>query len=371
MRNLKGPLISAACLALVVLILGSVKLLQFQAIAESNHSGPPPVSVTSYVVDRKEWNSYFQTVGTVRSDEGITVSAELSGRVQSIHFQSGDYIKAGTLLLTQDSSNEIARLKSAEAQLRLATYNFEQVSRLRSQNTVSENEFETIKQALSSAEANVQNIRSDLDKKRLKAPFDGVLGIRKVDLGQDLQSGTKIVDLYSHKNLKIDFTIPQTWINRVQVENPIEANMIEHRERLYQGEIVAVGSHIDETTRSIEVQASMSGDINGLLPGMAVEVKILSSQTTTEITIPAQSIIYAPYGNTVFVIEESDNGLVVANQQFIQVGKRRGDFVSVKSGLEAGQNIVHAGAFKLFHGQNITISSHADGELSFEPSVTD
>jgi membrane fusion protein (multidrug efflux system) len=370
MSKLKGPLTVFASVIVVVIGLASIKVLQFNAMAEASSSANPPPAVTSYVVDRKDWQSYFDTVGTVRSDEGITVSAELSGRVQSINFQSGDEVKAGALLLTQDDSNEAARLKAAQAQLRLAKYNFEQVSRLRSQNTVSENEFETIKQALDSAEANVLNIESDVSKKRIVAPFDGVLGIRKVDLGEDLQEGSKIVDLYSHKNLKIDFTVPQTWINKVQVGNQVEINLIEQTQPVYTGKINAIGSAIDETTRSIEVQASIDSKTDSLLPGMAVEIRIVATESESALTIPAQSIIYAPYGDTVFVIDEDESGILRVKQQFIQISKRRGDFVSVSSGLEAGQRVVHAGAFKLFPGQTVKISDLSDGPLTFSPDVT-
>jgi membrane fusion protein (multidrug efflux system) len=370
MSKLKGPLTVFASVIVVVIGLASIKALQFNAMAEASLSANPSPAVTSYVVDRKDWQSYFDTVGTVRSDEGITVSAELSGRVQSINFQSGDEVKAGALLLTQDDSNEAARLKAAQAQLRLAKYNFEQVSRLRSQNTVSENEFETIKQALDSAEANVLNIESDVSKKRIVAPFDGVLGIRKVDLGEDLQEGSKIVDLYSHKNLKIDFTVPQTWINKVQVGNQVEINLIEQTQPVYTGKINAIGSAIDETTRSIEVQASIDSKTDSLLPGMAVEIRIVATESESALTIPAQSIIYAPYGDTVFVIDEDESGILRVKQQFIQISKRRGDFVSVSSGLEAGQRVVHAGAFKLFPGQTVKISDLSDGPLTFSPDVT-
>jgi len=371
MSHTKSLFVAVASLAAIVVLLGSIKFLQFSAMAETNLAGPPPITVSSYVVETKAWANYFDTVGTVRSDEGITVSAELSGRVQTIHFQSGDEIKAGEMLLTQDSSNEVAQLKSAEAQLRLAKYNFDQVSRLLSQNTVSENEFETIKQEFDSAEANVLSIQSAFDKKQIRAPFDGVLGIRKVDLGQDLQAGSEIVDLYSHKNLKVDFTVPQTWIQQVKVGNKIEIHMIETPEPIFSGKINAIGSAIDEITRSIEVQAELDLQHDALLPGMAVEVRILSPESQSEITVPVQSIIYAPYGNTVFIVEELENGKIRAKQQFVKIGQRRGDFVSILSGLELGQTIVHAGAFKLFNGQEIAISTLSDGELSFQPEVTD
>lgn len=371
MKQFKAPLLAVGVVLGIVIIIGSIKVLQFGAMASMDFT-PPPTAISVYSAEEQQWPSSIKAIGTVRSAEGITLMAELPGVVESIHFRSGDQVEAGTLLLKQDSGNEEAMLKAAQSQLRLAKYNFDQISKLRSQKTVSENSFQVAQQDLDAANANLQNITSSLDKKQIRARFSGVLGIRKVDLGQDLQGGTPIVDLYSYDNLHVDFTIPQRWLSNVKTGQQVMVNMIENKEQKVTGQINAVGASVNEITRSLEIQAQLNNVDNALLPGMAVEVEIELAEEQTHLVVPSTAIIYAPYGDTVFVIEKNaETGALHARQQFVQIAAHRGDFVAIAQGLKAGEQVASAGAFKLFNGQAVKLSDNLESPYSLNPTPKD
>ncbi|WP_370978812.1 efflux RND transporter periplasmic adaptor subunit [Agaribacterium sp. ZY112] len=373
MKKLKAPLIALGVVFAIVLIIGSIKALQFKSMAESQENfTAPAIAVSVFEAEEQAWAKSLNAVGTVHANEGITVMAELAGRVESIHFNSGDQVKAGDLLLKQVRGNEQAMLKSAEAQLRLANYNFEQVKKLRKNNSVSESAYEVAKKDLDAAKADVQNLESSLKKKQIRARFSGVLGIRKVDLGQDLQAGTPIVDLYSHNNLQVDFPIPQRWLAQVKPGQAVSVNMIELKEQQVNGTITAVGAAVNEVTRNLEVQATLEDTQGKLLPGMAVEVHIDLPERSNYLVVPSTAIIYAPYGDTVFVIEENtDTGQLQARQQFVQIAARRGDYVAIAQGLTLGEKVASAGAFKLFNGQAVFITDNQEVSYSLNPEPED
>ncbi|WP_096084740.1 efflux RND transporter periplasmic adaptor subunit [Agaribacterium haliotis] len=373
MSKFKAPLIVLGVVLFIVIVVGGIKALQFKSMAEAGaNASIPPSAVSVFAAEKQQWSNSIRAIGTVRADEGITVMAELAGRVESIHFKSGDSVNAGDLLLKQDSSSERAMLKAAEAQLRLAQYNFKQVNELRRKNTVSESQYETAKQDLDAAQANVQNLASAVAKKEIRASFSGRLGIREVDIGEDLRAGSAIVDLYSHNNLKVDFPVPQRWLAQVQPGQAVSVNMIENKDANVAGSISAVGAAVDEITRNIDVQATLENVDGQLLPGMAVEVRVALPEREEFLVVPSTAVIYAPYGDTVFLIEENkDSGQLQARQQFIQIIARRGDFVAIGKGLNVGDKVASAGAFKLFNGQPVIITDNEEAEYSLNPQPQD
>ena len=275
-------------------------------------------------------------------------------------------------MVEQESGNEVGLLESAKAQLRLAEYNFSQVAKLRTKNTVSENQYETAKQALDSARANTENLKSNLDKKMIRARFSGRLGIRSVDLGEDLRSGTAIVALHSHEKLKVNFPIPQRWLNRIQTGQTVQVKMIEAEGHEVAGLISAIDSSVNEITRSIQVEAVLDNASGKLFPGMAVDVAVSLPESSQYLVIPSTAIIYAPFGDTVFVVDENkETGQLTARQQFIQIQAQRGDFVAIKAGLKEGERVASAGAFKLFNGQSVTVTQQPEVSYSLSPTPSD
>lgn len=364
-RYLLAPTVFVGGLLLIVGIVFGIKAQQM--FGSGGQMSMPPASVSVFEVEQQSWSNELSAIGNVRSDKGITIFAEVPGTITSLYFNSGDEVEAGQLLLEQESGNEKALLEAAKAQLKLAEFNYLQVSELRASNTVSRNQFETALRQLDSAKADVENIQSSLDKKRIRARFAGKLGIRRVDLGEDLRSNTAIVDLYSQENLLVNFPIPQRWLAMIKAGQAISVNMVGDASKTSQGIITATDATVDETTRSIEVEATLDNSDGDLVPGMAVEVSIVLPQSNDYLVIPSTAVIYAPFGDSVFVVEEDDSGQLIARQQFIQIIAKRGDFVAVGVGLEAEQQVVSAGAFKLFTGQSVAITSKPQTSYSLDP----
>ncbi len=373
MKTLNAPLLSIVLLLAVLAAVGGTKWLQMRAAASGGGQfAAPPSAVNVFTAELQAWPNTLHAVGSVHADEGITVLAEVPGRVESIHFRSGDFVEKGTLLLTQHSGNESAQLAAAKAQWLLAQSNFNRVSSLRDQKTVSESDFEVARQELASAEAEVRNLESTLDKKTLRARFSGRLGIRKVDLGQDLQIGDEIVALQSHDNLRVNFTMPQRYVRLIKSGLPVEVNMIEDKDTKVIGQVNAVGAEVDMLTRNIEVQATLEASEGTLIPGMAVEVYVQLPEAKERLVVPSTAVVYAPYGDTVFVIEmNEESGQLQARQQFVKVLERRGDFVAIGAGLQAGEQVASAGAFKLYNGQNVMITENPETAYSLNPTPSD
>lgn len=360
-----GPFVFIGGLFLIAGTIGGIKAQQMSASGGDFEIPPTAISVTD--VSFQTWTNSLFAIGNVRADKGITIFAEVPGTVTGLYFNSGDQVEAGQLLLEQESGNERASLEAAKAQLKLAEFNYKQISELKASNTVSQNQFETTLRELDRAKAEVENIQSSLDKKRIRARFAGKLGIRRVDLGEDLRNNTPIVDLYSQETLLVNFPIPQRFLSNIKPMQAITVSMIGDSSKSSKGIIIATDAAVNEATRSIEVEAKLDNSSGDLVPGMAVEVNIELPQANDYLVIPSTAVIYAPYGDSVFVVEEATDGKLTVRQQFIQISEKRGDFVAVKEGLEAGQQVVSAGAFKLFSGQAVTISEQAQTPYSLEP----
>lgn len=372
MSKFKSIGIAVATLFGILLVVGGVKASQIFAMVEAGKSFvPPPESVSTVAAEVQHWPNIYSAVGTVEADEGITIAAEVPGKVQRIAFTSGEFVKAGEVLLEQESTNERAQLNAASARLRLAQANHERLLQLRQKNTVSQSELDTAVQQMESAQGDVDDLKATLDKKVLRAPFAGRLGIRQVDLGQDLQVGAPIVSLQATNRVRVNFSVPQHWLVRMTKGLDVEVRVGDGSNSLVNGVITAIGAEINSTTRNAMVQSSLDNADNKLIPGMAVETRVILTNPEPVLAVPGTSIIYAPFGDTVFVVEEDENGNLKARQQFVRLGKARGDFVEIADGLKEGDVIVSAGAFKLFNGQSVVVSDIASPEYKLEPTPAD
>ena len=356
----------------IVGVLVLIKGTQIFAMVQAGKNTPPPTeTINTYTASQQSWPNTFNAVGTIEADEGITISAEVAGKVQKILFKSGDHVKAGTVLLIQESGNESAQLSAANARLRLAEANYERMVQLRKKNTVSQNELDTALQQKESAQGDVDNLKTTLDKKVVKAPFDGRLGIRKADLGQDLQVGAAIVSLQATNRVRVNFPVPQFWLAQMTRGLPVVVQLGDGSKRTIKGEVTAVGADINATTRNATVQSSLENSNNLLIPGMAVQVQVTLSNPQKVLAVPATAVIFAPFGDTVFVIEKDKEGRLTARQQFVRLGKSRGDFIEVVDGLKPGDVVASTGAFKLRNGQLVTISTNPAPEFKTEPNPAD
>lgn len=373
MRKSKPIIMAVAALLGIFLILFLVKFTQIFSMIEAGKSFvPPPESVGAFTAETQAWPNSFTAMGTVEADEGINISAEVAGKVQKILFKSGERVKAGTVLLVQESGNETAQLSAASARLRLAEANYERMLQLRKKNTVSQNELDTALQQKESAKGDVDNLKTTLDKKVVTAPFDGRLGIRKVDLGQDLAVGTQIVSLQATNRVRVNFPVPQFWLVKMAKGLPVTVQLGDGSNNVVNGEVTAVGADIDAVTRNAIVQSSLENANNQFIPGMAVQTQVTLSDPQQVLAVPSTAVIFAPFGDTVFVIEkDKEKGTLKARQQFVRLGKSRGDFIEIADGLKAGEQVVSAGAFKLTNGQAVVISKTPQPAFNEAPKPAD
>lgn len=373
MSKVKSSIIAAASLLGVLVVVAGIKATQVMAMIEAGKNTPAPSeTVSTFTAEVQHWPNTYKAMGSVEASEGIIIAAEVAGKVKEIRFKSGEQVKKGTVILVQESGNEEAQLSAAEARLRLAKSNHERLVELRKRNTVSQSELDTAIQQMESAQGDVNDLKTTLEKKLVRAPFDGRLGIRQVDLGEDLRVGGEIVSLQATNSVRVNFPVPQFWLVQMSRGLPVEVNVGDGSDSTMKGQITAIGAEISTATRNAIVQSYLNNEKNQLIPGMAVETKVTLSDPQKVLAVPATAVIYAPFGDTVFVIEKDKKANTFkARQQFVRLGKARGDFVEIVDGLKAGDVVASAGAFKLLNGQNVTVSTKPVPEYKLEPTPAD
>ena len=349
----------------------AVKGMQFAFMMDSGASfAQPPETVSVTDVEYQTWPENLTAVGALAAWQGLTVSAEISGRVSAIHFDSGDEVTAGQLLVEQESGTEQARLRAAKAKRELAKRNLTRLNALKQQQSVSQSNIDEAQQQLEAAESEVEDLQVTLAKKRIVAPFGGRLGIRQVYLGQDIQVSDPIVSLQSIDQLRVNFTLPQHWFDRIRPGYKVQ--VFTKQGVNASGNVLATAAEIDPSTRNLHVQAKIDNADHKLLPGMSVGLLVELPNPRDVLAIPNTAVLYAPYGDTVFIVEPGENGGPdTVRQQFVRLGEARGDFVAVEAGLEAGQRVVSAGAFKLFNGMAVKETDNPEPVRSLDPKPAD
>lgn len=369
-------------LIVVVGAIAGVKVLQIRKmIAQGAAFVPPPETVTTAEARRESWESVLTSVGSLTAVQGVTVSAELAGKVVRIAFEPGAQVRAGDLLVQQDISTEEAQLPGAEATVVLARADLARANDLLARKIVPQSEVDAAVAKLQEAEAAVDTIRAAIAKKTIRAPFAGRLGIRLVNLGQILHEGEEIVSLQSLDPIFVDFFLPQQRLAEVRAGLAVRVTNDALADRVVDGKITAINPQVDAATRNVRVQATVANPDEALHPGMFVNVAIVLPTREPVITIPATAVLYAPYSDSVFVVEEkkSDNPgpppgdppPKVLRQQFIRLGEQRGDFVAVLSGLKEGDTIVSTGAFKLRNGQAVVVDNTLSPKFQLAPTPED
>lgn len=364
-------------LVIIVLLLGGIKGLQItKMIAAGEHPHMAPEVVTSSPVTDMVWEKSLSAVGTFESVKGVTVAAELAGKVARILFTSGGYVEEGTVLLEQDTTTEQAQLREALASVDLARLNVQRSRRLLASKAVSRSELDTLEAKQKEAEARADNIRTVIAKKKIRAPFAGKVGIRQVDVGQDLRAGDAIVTLQTLDPIYVNVSIPQQYYSLVTTGMKVIVNTDTLPDDIMTGAITSMNPVVDNISRNIQLQATVDNKDEKVLPGMFATVKLVLPNEKHVSVIPATSVLYAPYGDSVFVIEKSDTdaGQVSAlsiKQKFVRLGESRGDYVAVLDGLKAGEEVVSSGVFKLRNGQAVVVDNEDAPEFKLKPEPDD
>jgi membrane fusion protein (multidrug efflux system) len=363
-------------LFLLVAPIVAIKALQISALmAMGKTMVPTPEAVTTAEVHEETWRPSLNAVGSFAAVQGITLGSEASGTVSRINFESGAEVAAGTVLVELDTSVEQAQLASAQATAELARLNLVRAKSLRDQNTNSQAELDAVEAQGKQAEAEVNNLQAVIAKRRVTAPFAGRVGIRQVNLGQFLAVGTPIVSLQSLDPIYVNFSLPQQNLSQLSEGLGARVTTDVYPGREFNGQVTAINPDLDATTRSVKLQLTLANPSGLLRPGMFGLVSVDLPVTDKVLTIPATSVLYAPYGDTVFVVEDGKDAAGVpqktVRQQFVRLGVTRGDFVAVISGLKLGDTIVSAGVFKLRNGVAISVDNSLAPDARLAPTPTD
>jgi membrane fusion protein (multidrug efflux system) len=358
-------------------VLGGIKWLQIDRMTAQGNFSPPPAVVTAAVVERTAWESRLTAVGSLEAVQGVTVTAELSGKVVDIAFEPGAFVQAGDLLVQQDISSETAQLRADEATLALKKANHDRAKELLAQKVATQAAFDQALAEYKQARAAIDNIRSVIAKKTIRAPFAGRLGIRLVNLGQNLEGGEPIVSLQALDPIFVNFLLPQHQITRLRTGFAVRITSDALPGEGVEGRITAINPQVEEDTRNIRIQATVGNAEERLRPGMFVNVAVILPEDRDVLVIPATAVLYAPYSDSVFVVEEAPAGDgggqagLQLRQQFVKLGAQRGDFIAVVSGLNEGEQVVSTGVFKYRNGQNVRVDNALAPNFSLSPQPED
>ena len=347
--------------AVLLTALGFVKFKQVQSAVQAASFQPPPEAVTSVVVKREVWPSTTGVIGTMEAVRGVMVSADLPGSVARINFDSGKSVRAGDVLVELDTRQERAQLAALEAQRDLAKVNFARMEQLVKQGVISRMEYDQATAQQRQTEANVGEIRATIERKTIRAPFSGTLGIRKVNLGQYLSAGSAVVQLQALNPIYVNFGLPQQALGQVRVGRNLRVTSDDLAGKTFTGRVTAVDSVVDAATRNVQVQATLANPEGKLQPGMFVHVEVALGASRSVVTLPASAISYAPYGDSVYVITDlkDPKGQTYrgVRQQFVKVEGSRGDQVGIVSGLNPGDEVVTSAVFKLRNGAAVQVNN--------------
>src|SRR5713101_2008965 len=341
--------------------LGFLKFKQVQSAVQAAAYQPPPEAVTSIVVKREQWPATTAVIGTMEAVQGVMVSADLPGTVARINFDSGKAVREGEILVELDTRQERAQLASLEAQRDLAKVNFGRMQELVNAGDHSRMDYDQATAQQKATEANVAEIKATISRKTIRAPFSGILGIRKVNLGQYLPAGSPVVSNQSLNPIYVNVGVPQQASAQVHVGRKLRVTTEDVAGKVFAGSVTAIDSEVDPTTRNIQVQATLSNPEGKLRPGMFVQVEMPLGASRAVIALPASAINYAPYGDSVFVITDlkdpKGHTYRGVRQQFVKLEGSRGDQVAVVSGLNPGDEVVTSGVFKLRNGAAVQVNN--------------
>jgi len=367
----KRMLLMLAVVVAFLSAIGGFKYFQIRA-AMSQSWTPPPEAVTTVVARQESWATTLNAIGSVQAVNGVTVSADLPGIITEFHINSGQSVSKGDVLVRLDTKQEHAQLAAAEAQRELARLALDRNREMAASGVVPQANLDQAQAEFKSAEARAGEIRATIERKTIRAPFSGVLGIRQVNLGQYLSGGDAIVSLQAIRPAYVNLTVPQHQLARLRPGTSIEvtSDALGSPET---GKVAAVDAVIDETTRNAKVQAIFGNQSGRLRPGMYVEAHLGSGGASSVIVVPVSAISYAPFGDSVYVVEEmtdKDSGKSYkgVRQQFVKLAGSRGDQVGVASGLKAGEEVVTSGAFKLRPGAPVIVNNKVQPSNSAAPT---
>lgn len=372
----KRLILTVVIIALVVGGLGFIKFKQVEgAIAQASSFQMPPTAVTTVVAQKETWPSTLSVIGTAAAIQGVTVGADLPGTIDRIHFESGQWVHEGDILVELDTRQEKAQLANIEAQRDLAHINYDRAQELLKSGVISRSDYDNAITQQKATDAQVGDIRAAIARKTIRAPFSGMLGIRQVSLGQYLAAGQAIVSLQSLDPIYVNFGVPQQDAGTMTRGRSVRVTSTDLPGLGFTGRITALDSVVNEQTRNIQVQTTLANKGNKLRPGMFVQVELPLGKPRDVVPLPASAINYAPYGDSVFIVTDmkdaKGNSYRGVRQQVVKVEGARGDQVAVTSGLNAGDEVVSSGVFRLRNGAPVQVNNTVKPSNNAAPKPED
>lgn len=365
-----------AAFVLVVLVIGvlaGIKALQIKKMIDQGEAFVMPPAVVSTVnATSATWEAALTAIGSVTAVQGVTLTAEVPGKVVRIFFDSGAKVKAGDLLVQLDVSQEVAQLRALEANANLAAINLKRMTTLVSQQTISKSEYDGSLADHQRLLAEMDALKAVITKKSIRAPFAGTLGLRQINLGQNLGDADPVASLQHLDSVHVEFVIPQQQVGQVRPGSAVQITSDSLPGHVLNGRLNAVEPLADSATRTVRMQAVLENPGEILRPGMFVNVSVILPETKAVTLVPSTAVLYAAYSDSVFLVEEQNatNGTknLVLRQQFVKIGERRGDFVAVTSGLEEGDTVVSTGVFKYRNGQSVVPDNTLAPDFKLAPT---
>lgn len=372
---IKRFIIAFAGFITVVALLGVVKASQIQEMAGMNMA-MPLTAVTTTTAENAEWHPTIKAIGSLAPVQGVTISAELEGTITEIGVENGAAVAAGDLLIKLDTTVEMAQLDAAEARADLAKLQVDRARKLSEQRTISESEYDASAAQYAQALADVAALEANIAKKTIRAPFDGRVGIRQINLGQYVSRGTPLIPLQKLDPMFVNFYVPQRNMPLLGVDQSVDVTVDAFPGQVFSARVGAINPEVDMATRNVWVQAIIPNPGEKLRSGMFARVEVTLPQANEVVVVPSTSISYASYGNSLYVVEESTgpegNTSLVASQRPVVLGAKRGDLVSVIKGLSGGEQVVTSGVFKLRNGLPVQVNNEvtpSEDEVATPPNT--
>ncbi len=369
----KRILLTIVVLLIIGGILAGIKALQIRhMIAAGSKMTPPPETISTATVELQSWESVISAVASLEAVQGVTVAAEQAGKVIEIFFTPGAFVNKGAPLVRLDTSAEEAQLRAMESSRNLARTNLRRLAELADKGLISRAEYDSAEALAKEAAAQTDNIQAIIRKKNIVAPFAGKLGIRQINLGQFLKEGQEIVSLQVLDPIFVNFMLPQQELSRITTGMAVRLNGQGLADQAITGTITTIAPELDAQTRNISIQATVANQDELLRPGMFANVAVVLPEQAKVFTIPATAVLYAPYSDSVYVVEDkkdeqSGKDIKVLRQQFVRLGEKRGDFVAIVSGLKEGETVANTGVFKLRNGQQVVIDNTLLPDFKLQP----
>lgn len=345
-------------LLIAVLLFGSVigfNLFQQQKIAEYMANRPEPeFPVTATEVQSVDWVPVIEAIGFIEPNQGVTVANETSGVIDQIAFESGTQVKEGQELVLLDSAVEKANLRSAQAKLPAAEAKYKRYQGLYKKGSISKESYDEAEANYFSLRADIESLKASIDRREIKAPFSGMVGIRNVYLGQYLQAGTDIVRLEDTSVMRLRFTVPQTDISRIHMDQEVDIFVDAYPEIAFKGSITAIEPAVNVQSGLIQVQADIPNNDGKLRSGMFARANIILPKLTNQVTLPQTAITYTLYGNNIYIVSEKD-GEKRVTQQVVKVGERTKDIAHILEGVKPGDLVVTSGQIRLSNHAKVRV----------------